>query len=96
MENFLGEFFSKQELFDLVDIISKPPLLTTLRVNTIKCSRERARLLLQNHFFNLNEPFLVQENDDFNDVLQIRAIGPNDVEPSTKGKLNIYFIVTFH
>lgn len=85
MEKFFGEFYSPQELVNLAETLQKPPLITTVRVNTIKCSKELAKKLLQDHFRSVNESFTVQENEDFPDVLQIEAIGPKYFEPYSKG-----------
>lgn len=85
MENFLGEYYSKNDLKDLEDILKSPPLYTTIRVNTLKCKKGEIKSLLSEHFKTIGEPFLVEENPDFDDVLLVKAIGPNDVKPSDKG-----------
>ena len=85
MEKYLGEYYSTEELEDLKEILKSPPLYTTVRVNTLKCTKAEAKSLLLEHFKNVKEPFQVEENSDFDDVLMIKAIGPNEVHPSDKG-----------
>lgn len=85
MEKFLGLYYSKEDLRILEDILKSPPLLTTLRVNRLKCTKYEAKEMLCNHFKFVNEPFLVEENEDFPDVLIVKSIGPNVVTPVTKG-----------
>ena len=86
MEKFLGRYYSLEELKSLEEILQKPPLYTTIRVNTLKCTKEGVKNLLSDHFKSKQEPFIVEENYDFPDVLTIKALGPNHVEPATKGK----------
>ena len=85
MEKFLGEYYSEEELKDLEEILKLPPLYTTIRVNTLRCTKYDAKSLLLEYFKTINEPFQVEENTDFEDVLMIKAIGPNEFKPSEKG-----------
>lgn len=86
MEKFLGHYYSLEELKSLENILQIPPLYTTVRVNTLKCNREEAKIMLTEHFNSNQEPFVIEENPDFPDVLRIKAIGPNQVKPAPKGK----------
>ena len=86
MEKFLGQYYSSEELKSLKKILQTPPLYTTVRVNTLKCKKEEAKILLSEHFKSNQESFVIEENPDFPDVLMIRAIGPYQVEPASKGK----------
>ena len=86
MEKCLGEYYNVDELIEFEKILRQPPLYTTIRVNTLKCDREEASLMLKNYFRSRNEAFIIEEHDDFSEVLMIKAIGPNEVEPSSKGK----------
>lgn len=86
MEKCLGEYYNVDELIELEKILRQPPIYTTIRVNTLKCDKEEASLMLKNHFMSRNESFIIEEHDDFSEVLMIKAIGPNEVEPSVKGK----------
>lgn len=85
MENFLGEYYSKDDLNELAEILKLPPLYTTLRVNTLKSTKEDVKAMLFDYFETINDPFEIEENLDFHDVLMIKAIGPNVVNPSDKG-----------
>lgn len=89
MEKFLGQYYTLEELHSLTEILRKPPLYTTIRVNTLKCTKEGAREMLSNYFEAQKESFTIEENPDFPDVLVIKAIGPNHVEPSAKGKIKL-------
>lgn len=91
MEKYLEEYYPKKELEELKEILKLPPLYTTIRVNTLKFTKAETKLLLLDHFQHVNEPFQVEENPDFKDVLMIKAIGPNEVEPSAKGRRNFFF-----
>ncbi len=91
MEKFLCEYYSTEDLESFKEIIKTPPLYTTLRVNTLKISKYEAKIILSEHFKSVQEPFIVEENEDFPDVLMIKAIGPNRVEPVSKGSQ-----ITFH
>lgn len=86
MEKILGRYYSFEELASLEEILQKPPLYTTIRVNTLKCTKEGVKNLLLEHFKSKQEPFIVEENHNFPDVLTIKALGPYHVESATKGK----------
>ena len=88
MENFLRSYYSLEELKHLNEIIESPPLCSTIRVNTLKISRDVAKKILQDHFLSCREMFKVEEHPDFPDVLIVPALGPNFVKPAEKG--NIY------
>lgn len=81
----LEKFYSQEQIKAFIDIIQTPPIYTTLRVNTLLCSTTEAVSLLTEHFSSRNEPFVVELNSDFPDVLMIAAIGPNELFPSQKG-----------
>lgn len=85
MEKFLGQYYSPKELEDLETILKTPPAYTTVRINTLKCSKAEAKIMLSDHFHKTGEPFVIEENPDFPDVLMIKAIGPNIVEAVAKG-----------
>lgn len=85
MEKVLGEYYSRNDLRDLEDVLKSPPLYTTIRVNTLKCTKAEVKSLLSEHFRVIGEPFQVEENSDFDDVLLVKSIGPNEVKPSDKG-----------
>lgn len=95
MEKFLGHYYSSEELKDLESILKTPPLYTTIRVNTLKCSKSEAKTMLSDYFVKNGETFLVEENPDFPDVLMIKAIGPNPVQPVTKGIRLYNFIILY-
>ena len=65
--------------------LGNPPLYTSLRINTLKCTKAEALLMLCDHFKSVNESFLVEANEDFPDVLMIKANGPNQVSSVAKG-----------
>lgn len=90
MEKLLGQYYSSEELKSLEEILQKPPLYTTIRVNILKCTKEDVKIMLENHFKSNQEAFIIEENYDFPDVLMIKALGPNNVEPAAKGKLMHY------
>lgn len=85
MEKFLGDYYSINDIKDLVEILKSPPLFTTIRVNTLKSTKAEIKALLSEYFNSIGEPFQVEENPDFDDVLFVKAIGPNEVIPSDKG-----------
>ncbi len=85
MENFLGGYYSSQELQKLEEILKFPPLCTTIRVNTLKASVEESKCRLQNYFISHNELFKVEVHTDFSDILIIPSLGPNSVKPKEKG-----------
>lgn len=100
MEKFLGQYYSSEELKSLEEILQKPPLYTTIRVNTLKCTKGEAKHMLSNYFKSNEESFLIEENHDFPDILMIKALGPNHVEPAAKGKIlfvsiSIYLVLIF-
>lgn len=86
MEKFLGQYYSYEELKSLEEILQMPPLYTTVRVNTLNSNTDEAKIMLSEYFKSNQEPFVIEENPDFPDVLMIKAIGPNQVEPASKGK----------
>ena len=47
--------------------------------------KAEALLMLCDHFKSVNESFLVEANEDFPDVLMIKANGPNQVSSVAKG-----------
>ena len=89
MDKFLGEYYSKSELADLVEILKSPPLYTTIRVNTLVSTNQEVKKLLLEHFRAIGESFQIEETPDFEDVLMIKAIGPNEFKPSDKGILTL-------
>lgn len=93
MEKFLGQYYSFEQLKSLEQILQKPPLYTTIRANTLKCTKEDVKNMLESHFKSKKEAFIIEENEDFHDVLMIKALGPNSVEPAAKG--NFFYIVTY-
>jgi hypothetical protein len=88
MENILSNWYSPHDLDCLSELVDKPPLYTTIRVNTLKCTRENARNLICEYFESRGEPFVVEDSVDFEDVLMIKAIGPCVVIPAAKGIFN--------
>lgn len=92
MEKVLSEYYSLEDLESLKAILRTAPLYTVLRVNTLKCSKDEAKLLLSNHFISAKEPFIVEENEDFPEILMIKAIGPNHVSPAAKGNNTLFYV----
>lgn len=88
LRTFLKEFYSENDLDSFFQILPTAPKMTTVRVNTLKCTREEAKKLLESYFAANNESFTVLESEDFSDLLLIPSIEvPSaSIIPSAKGK----------
>lgn len=88
LRTFLQQFYSENDLDSFFQILPTAPKMTTIRVNTLKCSRQEAKKLLEAHFAATNEPFTVLESEDFDDLLLIPSIEvpSSSIIPADKGK----------
>lgn len=64
--------------------ISKPPRLTTIRVNTLKVDVAMAREAAQRILTAQNPGFRVSQHQEFDDLLVIAPLGPFTVEPKQR------------
>lgn len=86
-QDLLAPHYSPSQLEAFFATLPTAPHLTTLRVNTLKYTAQRAKSLLEEHFKSRNEPFEVQISADFDDILLVPgAINTAPIEPSVKGK----------
>lgn len=88
-DELLRPFYKRAELDAFFSILSTPPSVTTLRVNTLKYTAEQAKALLEAHFQERKEPFQVElQSHLFPDLLVIPSVpfGSGIVAPAEKGK----------
>lgn len=67
--------------------ISKPPKLTTIRINTLKIDVAKARAVAQQILTAQNSGFTVDQHKEFSDLLLINPLGPFVVEPAHRRAL---------
>lgn len=86
VQEWLEQYYGVEGAAIIVAALAVPPPVTTLRVNTLRCSPEEALLRLREHF--AQAPKDVQDllqaahvSSRLPDCLEVPCVGPNEVQP---------------
>ncbi len=80
-----SESSSKALVFgDTQRLLSVPPRLTTIRINPLKLTREKAKAAIEYHFHKLNETVVMTPHPELIDILTVPVTGPHPITASGK------------